>query len=129
MEVSNMGRAATAFVVTVVLLAGVVTAQQTRQQDIDLQAAIRTETVDGDLNDAIRQYGAIVSKYKTDRGVAAAALIRMGECYQKLGDVQARKIYEQVAREYSEQTDAVARAQARLGQSSPGVLAGSVTLR
>jgi len=113
-----MRRAATALVVSVVLLAGVVTAQQKRQQDIDLQAAIRTETVDGDLNGAIKQYGAIASKYKADRTVAATALIHMAECYQKLGDVQARKIYEQVVREYAEQKEAVARARTHLADSS-----------
>ena len=72
-----MRKAATALVVTVVVLAGAVTAQQKRQQDIDLQAAIRTETVDGDLNGAIKQYGAIAAKYKTDRAVTAAALVHM----------------------------------------------------
>ena len=87
-----MRRVATALVVTVVLLAGAVTAQQRRQQDIDLQAAIRTETVDGDLNAAIKQYGAIASKYKAHRAVVATALVHMAQCYQKLGDAQARKI-------------------------------------
>jgi Tol biopolymer transport system component len=106
----------TAFVVTVALLAGGVLAQQKNQQDIDLQAAIRTETVDGDLNGAIKQYGAIVSKYKADRGVAATALVRMAGCYQKLGDAQARTIYERVVREFGDQRDAVEQARARLGE-------------
>jgi Tol biopolymer transport system component len=129
MEVSDMRRAATALVVTVVLLAGVVTAQQKRQQDIDLQAAIRTETVDGDLNGAIKQYGAIVSKYKADRTVAATALIHMAECYQKLGDVQARKIYEQVVREYADQKEVVVIAQARLSGAATTERHKGITLR
>src|SRR6266542_733811 len=53
----------------VLLSIGVGSAQQRRQADIDLQAAIRIETVDGDLNAAIKQYEAIASKYKSDRAV------------------------------------------------------------
>jgi Tol biopolymer transport system component len=116
MEVSNMRNVATALVMTAVLLAAAVTAQQKRQQDIDLQAAIRTETVDGDLNGAIKQYGAIVSKYKTDRAVVATALVHMAECYQKLGDPQARKIFEQILRDYADQKEAVTMARAHLGR-------------
>ena len=113
-----MRRTVTAFVVIVVLLAGGVIAQQKRQQDIDLQAAIRTETVDGDLNGAIKQYGAIVSKYKADRAVTATALVHMAECYQKMGGAQARKIYEQLVRDFGDQKDAVAIARAYLGGGS-----------
>ena len=123
-----MRRAATALAVTVVLLAGAVTAQQKRQQDVDLQAAIRTETVDGDLNGAIKQYGAIASKYKADRVVAATALVHMAECYQKLDDAQARKIFEQVVRDYADQKEAVTIARARLGSAS-ALNAGLVTRR
>ncbi len=112
-----MRRTALALVMTVVVLAGAVTAQQTRQQDIDLQAAIRTETVDGDLNAAIKQYQTIVDRFKTDRAVVATALVRMADCYQKLGDAQARTIYERVVREYADQKEVVATAQARLGNS------------
>ncbi len=116
-----MRRAATALVMTAVLLAGAVTAQQKRQQDIDLQAAIRTETVDGDLNGAIKQYGAIAAKYKADRAVTATALVHMAECYQKLGDAEARKIYERVVREFADQKEAAAEARTRLsGLAPPG---------
>jgi Tol biopolymer transport system component len=114
MEVSDMRRMVTAFVMTVVLLAGGVIAQQKGPQDVDLQAAIRTETVDGDLNGAIKQYGAIVSKYKADRGVSATALVHMAACYQKLGDTQAQKIYERLLSEFGDQKEAAAEARTRL---------------
>jgi Tol biopolymer transport system component len=39
----------------------------------------------------------------------------MAECYQKMGATEARKIYEQVLREYGDQKEAVAEARARLG--------------
>jgi Tol biopolymer transport system component len=128
MEMSDMRNVATAFVVTVLVLAGAVTAQQKRQQDIELQAAIRTEMVDGDLTGAIKQYGAIAAKYKTDRSVAAAALVHMAECYQKLGDAQARKIFEQVVRDYADQKEAVTIARAGLGGNTAR-RAGLVTRR
>src|SRR5262245_53915982 len=79
---------------------------------VALQAAIKTETVDGDLKGAIRQYGEIVAKHKTDRAVAATALVHMAECYRKQGDAEAQRIYERVVREYADQKEAVAAARA-----------------
>src|SRR6266568_2340337 len=81
--------------------------QKKTDPEVSLQAAIQTETVDGDLNGAIKQFAAIVAKYKNDRAVTAMALVHMAECYQKLGDAQSHKIYEQVVREYADQKDAV----------------------
>ena len=49
-------------------------------------------------------------------------LVRMADCYQKLGDAQARQIFEQVVRDYADQKDAVAIARTRLtalAQQSP----------
>ena len=114
-----MRRVASGFVLAGMLLAGGAMAEQRQQQDIDLQAAIRKENVDGDLNGAIKQYGAIVAKYaKTDRAVSAMALVHMAECYQKMGDAESRKVYEQVVREYADQKEAVTLARARLGGSA-----------
>src|SRR5687767_12710284 len=122
MESTTMKRALTGFIAAAVLLAGSAAAQQKKQQDIDLQAAIRKETVDGDLNGAIKQYAAIVSKYvKSDRAVTAMAMVHMAQCYQKMGNAESRKLYEQVLREYADQTEAVTFARARMGGSSqPG---------
>ena len=84
------------------------------------------ETVEGDLRGAIEQYKRVAQSQ--DRSIAAKALIRMAECYQKLGDVQARKIFEQVVREYADQPDAVKTARARLGVT-PGALNTGMTTR
>ena len=108
-----MRHATTAVIVGVLLLAGVVTAQQKRTQDVDLQAAIRTETVDGDLKGAIEQYKKIATA--GDRAVAAQALVRMAECYQKLGDSDARTTYERILRDFADQEEPVTLARARLG--------------
>ena len=66
-----MRKAVTGFVLAGMLLAAGAVAQQKKQAEIDLQAAIRKETVDGDLKAAIKQYGDIVAKYSKDRAVAA----------------------------------------------------------
>ncbi len=116
-------RTLTVAVITVVLLATGTIGQQRRQQDIDLQAAIRTETVDGDLNGAIKQYRAIVERYAQDRPVAAQALVHMADCYQKLGDAEAQKIYQQILRDYADQGEATALARARLGNAGVPVSA------
>src|SRR5688500_11250251 len=90
-------------------------AQTGGKQEPSLQKAIQTEMVDGDLKAAIKQYGDIVAQYgKSDRGVAAAALLRMAECYAKLSDAEARKIFERVVHEYADQKDAVELARLRL---------------
>jgi Tol biopolymer transport system component len=89
----------------------------TRQAKIDpaeiaLQAAIKTETVDGNLTGAIEQYQKLAKG--SHRPAAAQALVRMGQCYEKLGDAQARNAYEKVVRDFSDQKETVASAQARL---------------
>lgn len=103
------------------LLVAGASAQQ-KPQDAALQAAIRAETVAGDLKGAIAQYQTIVDRYyKTDRAVVASALVRMAECHQKLGNEQATKLFERVLREFADQKQAVDVASARLGRSKSAV--------
>jgi hypothetical protein len=52
------------------------------------------------------------------------ALVHMAECYQKMGDAESRKIFEQVVKEYADQKEAVTLARARLGGT--GVSTGKV---
>src|SRR5262245_53324191 len=66
--------------------------------DVALRAAMETETVKGDLKAAIEQYKKLAEA--GDRAVAATALVRLADCYRKLGDAQAKAIYERVAREF-----------------------------
>ena len=83
--------------------------------ELAFKAATDKEVVDGDLRAAIAMYRKIAQG--GDRGVAARALVRMGQCYEKLGDLQAseaRKAYEQVVREFGDQAEVVAEARARL---------------
>jgi hypothetical protein len=92
--------------------------QAPRPAEVELKAAQHRAEVEGDLKGAIQQYGAIVAKYKADRGVAAKALVQMAECYQKMGDAESRKIWEQVVRDYADQKEAVTMARARLSKQS-----------
>ena len=80
-----------------------------------LEAARKTAVVDGNLLAAIKLYQAIVDRYaKTDRATAAEALLRMAGAYQKLGDAQAQRVYEQIVKDYADQPSAVSQARANL---------------
>ena len=101
-------------------LAGAVMIAGQRTADVALRAAVETETVRGDVKGAIEQYKQIVETYgKSDRPIAAQALLRMAEACQKLGDSEAQAIYQQVIREYPDQKEA-ALARARVNGTGAG---------
>jgi hypothetical protein len=87
------------------------------QADVALQRAIRTETLEGDMNGAIEQYGKLAES--SDRAIAAQALVRMAGCYEKLGTAQARTIYERVVSEFADQPESVTTARVRLAALQP----------
>src|SRR5437762_526505 len=70
-----------------------------------LQTAMQAETVDGDLKSAIEQYKKIIGKAGAGREVVAKALVRLGMCYERQGNAEARKQYERAVREFSDQPD------------------------
>jgi len=101
-----------------VTVAGVLTAGQTGQAQTMLEAGRKLEVVDGNLSGAIKQYQTIVDKFsKTDGASTATALFRMAECYQKLGDAQARSIYERLVRDFGSEPEA-SEARTRLAELS-----------
>jgi len=90
------------------------------QSGYDLfQKALATERADGNLQQAIKLYERVAREFASDRALAARALVRMADCYTKLGNAQARAIYERVTREYPEQTAAVQEARTRLQAQGP----------
>ena len=99
-----------------ILAAALVAGAQTRNDaERLLKAAQNTDVVDGNLKAAIEQYNAIAVKYEnSDRAATATALIRMAECYSKLGTTEARRTYERVVRDFWDQKEAAAIARARL---------------
>ena len=78
------------------------------------QQALVKERADGELKQAIALYEQIVREFSADRRLTASALVRMGECYEKLGSGEAERAYLRVVREYADQTELVARARERL---------------
>src|SRR5690348_16859708 len=106
------------WLLALVAAAGLIAADRSDPAKVMMEAARKKEVVDGDLNGAIQEYGAIAVKYKADRPVAAMALFHMAECYQKMGDAESRKIYEQVVKDYADQKEAVTLARARLGNAT-----------
>jgi len=98
-----------------VSIAGI--ARQAEDPGVLLRAAIEKEEVDGDLQAAIDLYKKIVDKYGSQRAVAAKALVRLGGCYEKLGEKQAslaQKAFEKVIENYPDQADAVKTAKEKL---------------
>jgi Tol biopolymer transport system component len=84
--------------------------------EVALKTATNLELVSGDLAGAIERYRGIVARYRTaSPAVAARALLQMADCYQKLGNTESRKLYEQLVREFPGETEVVAIARARLG--------------
>ena len=102
----------------VVLALASIGAADDKKATVLLQAAQAREAIQGDLKGAIALYQDVVNEAGGNRAIAARALVRMAECYQKLGDAEARKIFERVVKDYSDQKDAVTIARARLGGRS-----------
>lgn len=98
------------------------------QADVTLQKAILKETVEGDLKGAIELYNKALGQAGKDRATAAQALLRMGECHEKLGNAEARKAYERLVKEFGDQKEA-SQARARLAALSPAPGAGGVETR
>jgi Tol biopolymer transport system component len=89
--------------------------------EVALKAAMDKEVVDGDLKAAIEMYRPLAEQ-KADRSVAAKALMRLGQCYEKLGATQtaeSRKAYQRLVREFSDQKDEADQARARLAALAP----------
>jgi Tol biopolymer transport system component len=103
-------------------------AQPQDKAEVALRAAMEKETVEGDVKGAIEQYKKLAQG--ANKPVAARALVRLGGCYEKQGNADARKTYEQVLSKFSDQKDAVAQARARLAAlGGPGAGGALVTRR
>lgn len=114
------------FVVSMALLLGMSRIEGLRGGQSDpaartlYQQALHEEDATGNLKAAIALYQRVLAA-KADRTLAAQALIRMGGCYQKLGDDESRKIFERVLHEYPDQKDAVSVAAAHLNETTSSI--------
>jgi Tol biopolymer transport system component len=107
---------ATPAALCLLVLAGVTLHTQTRPEVV-LKAAMDKEVLDGDVKGAIEEYKKVVAAAGTNRTLAAQALLKMADAYEKLGDAEARMLYGRVIREFADQREAVAEARARLAAS------------
>jgi len=98
----------------ILLLAAVAIAQSNASLEVQLKAAMNKELVDGDLEGAIELYKQIAASPNGQRPVVAKALLQMGLCYEKLGNDEAQKAYEQVLSKYADQTEIASQARERL---------------
>ena len=97
--------------------ASLLVAQTPDSPEIMLEAARQMELIDGDLDAAIVQYAAIVSRHPSQRAIVAQALLRMGSAYEKLGQVRdAREEYERLVRDHAGQTTVLALAREGLSR-------------
>jgi Tol biopolymer transport system component len=104
--------------------------QASRSAEVQLKAALHKEQVEGDLKGAIEQYKKIAAQPGVGRATIATALLRMGQCYEKMGNAEARKAYERLVREFADQAEIVAQARVRLAAlGGPGGAGGLVARR
>jgi len=97
---------------TSVMVLAALAAQRGSRAELQLEAAVNREVVAGDLKGAIELYRKAAQS--SDRALAAKALVRMGQCSEKLGDTEARKAYERVVRDFGDQKDLAETARTRL---------------
>lgn len=110
-----MKRALVIGIAVIALGAGAtVKAQAPRSAAVQMKAAQQKAEVEGDLKGAIEEYKRVVAAAGSNRALAAEALVRMADCYQKLGVAEAHNIYQRVVREFADQKEQVALARARL---------------
>jgi Tol biopolymer transport system component len=120
--------------VSLILAASVIAAQQAGETpEVLLEHAIQIETVDGDLSAAIDLYKRIETDSASSRAVVARALLHLGECYEKLGNAEAQKAYQQVVQDYADQVEQAQQARVRLAALKSGVAASgresTITIR
>jgi Tol biopolymer transport system component len=96
------------------LLLLTVSATTAMQNGNDLyQQGLARETA-GDIKGAIQIFERLVRESSSNRPLTARALLQLGRWSDLLGEDQARKYYDRVVREFSDQKDAAAEARARL---------------
>ncbi len=99
--------------VFIVLCSGNTWAQTPEQL---FQKGIMKEEGEGSLKEAIGLYKSVADNTKADRALRAKALFQMGNCYEKLGQQEARKVYEKLVANYSDQQELVTNAKQKLNK-------------
>ena len=82
------------------------------------QQALLKERSQGDLAGAIQIYERILKQHASDRKLASQALRQIAHCQGRQGNESARRTYERLLKEYSDQPQAIADARARIAALS-----------
>jgi WD40 repeat protein len=106
------------------LIAAAPAAAQQRGAEVQLEQALHVEQVDGDLQQAITLYQRILGTYPANRVVGAKAQLHIGLCYETLGRIEAERAYQEVIRNYADQSDVVREARAHLAALRPAAAEG-----
>jgi len=110
-------------VVVGVALLGVVAARGAATNDLAgaLRNGLFEEQVDHNLDAAIATYQSVVTKFDTDRQLAATAVFRLGECYRAEGKTnEAMAQYQRVVTDFSDQATLVKLSTQNLAELSGG---------
>ncbi len=91
--------------------------QKPEDPGVMLRSAIEKEEVDGDLKGAIDLYQKIIDKFSGNKAIAAQAQLRIGICFEKLGQKslkQAQDAFQKVIDNYPSESSVVKSARERL---------------
>ena len=100
-------------------------AQKGSTPEAQLGAIINQAEVEGKFEAAIPNYKKFLANNGKNRSLAAKAQYHLGVAYEKLGNAEARKAYEQVVRDYPNEpvaTDAKRQLAGLAGSSLPRLL-------
>ena len=105
-------------VVAALVIAGVVSSSA-QSPAARFESAQYKQNVEGDLEGAIALFKEVAADRASDRALAAKALLRAAQCYEKLGCGEAQVLYGRIVREFADQPEPVAQARVALAKLAP----------
>jgi len=97
-------------IIITLLVLGINSAFSAQDPSVLLEKGIYTEETLGNLPDAIAIYQKVVAATEASRATSAAALFRIGMCYQKMNrQSDAQAAFGKLAKQYPEQQELIAR--------------------
>jgi Tol biopolymer transport system component len=113
-------------VITLAALSITAFAQRAKEAEVLYHRGVQLEEVKGELKEAITVYEKLLKEFVDVRTIAAQALLRMGICYEKLGQKESQAAYQRILRDFADQAGIVAQARVRLAAlGGPGGAAGA----
>jgi len=101
-------------VITLAALSITAFAQRSKEAEVLYHRGVQLEEVKGELKEAIAVYEKLIKEFVDVRTIAAQALLRIGNCYEKLGQNESKAAYQRIIRDFGDQAEIVAEARVRL---------------